>query len=80
MFRKQSSDGQKVSSDGQKVSSNGQKVSSNDQKVSSNDQKVSSTFEIYRNILEAAAISNIFISNIEKIFVSYGTEGIFNMK
>lgn len=84
MFRKQSSDGQKVSNDGQKVSSDdqkvssdGQKVSSDGQKVSSNDRKVSSTFEIYRNILEAAAISNIFISNIEKIFVSYGTEGIF---
>lgn len=53
------------------------KQSSDGQKVSSNGQKVSSTFEIYRNILEAAAISNIFISNIEKIFVSYGTERIF---
>ena len=64
----------KVSSTLEKVSSSSEKVSSTSKKVGSSSEKVSSTFETYRLVLKEAEVTDVFVTNIEKVFEHCGTD------
>ena len=74
IFRKVSSTLEKVSSSSEKVSSSSEKVSSTSKKVGSSSEKVSSTFETYRLVLKEAEVTDVFVTNIEKVFEHCGTD------